>query len=120
MKDLSKMDLLAYKESQTALTEDEIEAYMDILPGWNIVEREDIPRLEKSFPFDNFRAAVDFTNQVAELADEADHHPAILVSSKRCAVSWWTHFFKRLHPNDFIMAARTDRLFQKNNLEMIP
>jgi len=69
-------------------------------------------RLEKIYPFDSFRKAMDFTNLVADLADKADHHPAILVSSKHSAVSWWTHFFKRLHPNDFIMAARTEELFQ--------
>jgi 4a-hydroxytetrahydrobiopterin dehydratase len=115
MKDLAEKDILPYRESVAPLSESEIETYLEILPGWKIVEREDIPRLEKRFPFDNFRAAVVFTNQVADLADEADHHPAILVSSIRCAVSWWTHIFKRLHLNDFIMAARTDLLFQEKN-----
>ena len=115
MKDLAKKNILPYRESDTPLSEGEIEAYLEILPGWKIVEREDIPRLEKSFPFDDFRAAVVFTNQVADLAEEADHHPAILISSIRCTVSWWTHFFKRLHLNDFIMAGRTELLFQEKN-----
>jgi 4a-hydroxytetrahydrobiopterin dehydratase len=112
MKDLAQRPILSYRESDITLTEEEIEAYLEILQGWNIVMREDIPRLEKGFPFDSFREAVNFTNLVADLAEEADHHPAILLSSKRCAVSWWTHFFKRLHPNDFIMAARTELLLQ--------
>ena len=54
-----------------------------MLPEWKIVEREGIPRLEKSFPFDDFLSAVDFTNQVAEMAEEADHHPAIQPPGKR-------------------------------------
>ncbi len=115
MKDLANKNILAYRESDVPLSDNEIESYLEILSGWKIVEREDIPRLEKSFPFDNFQAAMVFTNQVADLAEEADHHPAILVSSIRCAVSWWTHIFKRLHLNDFIMAARTDLLFQDKN-----
>ena len=112
MKDLAQRPILPYRESDITLSDKEIEAYLEILQGWSIVIRDEIPRLEKGFPFDNFREAVNFTNLVADLAEEADHHPAILVSSKRCAVSWWTHFFKRLHPNDFIMAARTELLFQ--------
>ena len=115
MKDLAKKIILPYRESDIPLSDKEISDYLEILPGWKIVEREDIPRLEKGFPFDSYRAAVDFTNQVAEMAEAADHHPAILVSSRRCAVSWWTHIFKRLHLNDFIMAARTELLFLENN-----
>jgi 4a-hydroxytetrahydrobiopterin dehydratase len=113
MIDLAKRDILPYRKDDVPLTVAEIDQFLKILPGWDIVEREDIPRLEKGFPLDNFRAAVDFTNLVADLAEEADHHPAILVSSKRCAVSWWTHFYKRLHLNDFIMAARTELLYQE-------
>jgi len=115
MKDLAEKDILPYRESDAPFSDNEIESLLEILIGWEIVEREGIPRLEKSFPFDTFRAAVVFTNKVADLADEADHHPAILVSSIRCAVSWWTHIFKRLHLNDFIMAARTELLFQEKN-----
>ena len=115
MNELALKDIMPYRESETPLSDQEIDDYLGILQGWEIVIREDIPRLEKGFTFDSFRAAVNFTNQVADLAEEADHHPAILVSSKRCAVSWWTHIFKRLHINDFIMAARTELLFQDFN-----
>jgi len=115
MKDLAMKDILPYRESETPLTDAEIESYLVILQGWNIVERDKILRLEKGFQFNDFRSAVNFTNMVADMAEEADHHPAILVSSKRCAVSWWTHIFKRLHINDFIMAARTELLFQEKN-----
>ncbi len=112
MKNLAQRDILPYKKNDQPLTDAEIERFLEILPGWNIVEREQIPRLEKGFVTDNFRSSLEFTNLVANLAEEADHHPAILVSSKRCAVSWWTHIFKRLHLNDFIMAARTELLYQ--------
>lgn len=115
MKDLAKKNILPYRKSDVPLSDDEIESFLEILSGWKIVEREDIPRLDKSFPFDDFRAAMVFTNQVADLAEEADHHPAILVSSIRTTVTWWTHIFKRLHLNDFIMAARTDLLFQEKD-----
>ncbi|MCJ7733534.1 MAG: 4a-hydroxytetrahydrobiopterin dehydratase [Anaerolineales bacterium] len=112
MNELASREILPYSKTDLPLLEDQILSYLEKLPGWNIVDRENIPRLEKSFSFDNFRSAVDFTNRVAELAEEADHHPAILVSWGKATVSWWTHVFKRLHENDFIMAARTEKLFQ--------
>jgi 4a-hydroxytetrahydrobiopterin dehydratase len=115
MTTLAERPILSYKESETPLPDHKIEYFLDGLPEWKIVEREGIPRLEKSFSFEDFMSAVEFTNLVAEIAEEADHHPAILVSWGRVAVSWWTHVFKRLHENDFIMAARTEVLYQKRS-----
>lgn len=112
MTDLADRPILNYRDSETPLSEKEIKEFLAELPGWNIVEREGMSRLEKSYAFGNFREAMDFTNLIADLAEKNDHHPAILVSSKQTVVSWWTHFFKRLHPNDFIMAAKTEVLFQ--------
>ena len=43
-----------------------------------------------------------------ELAEEAEHHPAILTEWGKVTVQWWTHKIKGLHRNDFIMAAKTD------------
>jgi 4a-hydroxytetrahydrobiopterin dehydratase len=114
MNELAQESLLSYSKDDLPLSDSDINTYLSKLPGWAIQDREGIPRLEKSYKFPDFLSAVAFTNLVAELAEEADHHPAILVSWGRSAVSWWTHFHKRLHLNDFIMAARTELLFQEN------
>ncbi len=82
-----------------------------MIPEWQIVERENIQRLERTFKFKNFVQAVAFTNQVAEIAEAEGHHPAILTEWGKVTVTWWTHKIKGLHRNDFIMAAKTDRLF---------
>jgi 4a-hydroxytetrahydrobiopterin dehydratase len=97
------------------LSEDEIAKLLPSLPGWRVVERDAIPRLEKSFQFPDFKSALDFASQVGELAEKEDHHPAILISWGRAAVSWWTFVVDGLHENDFILAARTDVLFQDKN-----
>jgi 4a-hydroxytetrahydrobiopterin dehydratase len=44
-------------------------------PAW-VVERS---RLYRDFRFPNFRAAIAFVNEVAELAESLAHHPNILV-----------------------------------------
>jgi 4a-hydroxytetrahydrobiopterin dehydratase len=81
------------------------------IPEWNLVEKDGIPRLERSFKFKNFVEALGFTNQIGQLAEEEGHHPALLTEWGRVSVSWWTHKIKGLHRNDFIMAAKTDQLY---------
>jgi 4a-hydroxytetrahydrobiopterin dehydratase len=69
-----------------------------------------IPRLERQYRFRSFVDALAFTNRVGEIAEAEGHHPAILTEWGRVTVSWWTHKIRGLHRNDFVMAAKTDRL----------
>lgn len=95
------------------LTDAQIDVYFSQLQkDWSVVEREGIKRLEKSFEFGNFAEALAFTNKVGELAEEEGHHPDILTEWGKVTVSWWTHKIKGLHKNDFIMAAKTDKLMK--------
>jgi 4a-hydroxytetrahydrobiopterin dehydratase len=88
-------------------------SYHAQIPEWQMVERDRIPRLERVFRFKNFAQALAFTNQVGALAEAEDHHPAILTEWGRVTVTFWTHFLKGLHLNDFIAAAKTDVLYEK-------
>lgn len=81
------------------------------VPDWEIKEADGIKRLERKFKFKNFLEALAFTNKVGESAEAQDHHPALLTEWGAVTVWWWTHVVKGLHRNDFIMAARTDKLF---------
>ena len=47
---------------------------------------------------------------VGAMAEAEGHHPALLVEWGRVRVQWWTHRVRGLHLNDFIAAAKTDRL----------
>ncbi len=92
------------------VTEAEIAALKPSIPDWQMVERDGIARLERVFRFADFAQALAFTNRVGELAEEEDHHPALLTECGRVTVTWWTHTIRGLHRNDFIMAARTDEV----------
>ena len=59
----------------------------------------------------DFAGAIAFTNRVADLAEAEGHHPAIITEWGRVTIRWWTHAIGGLHKNDFIMAARTDKLY---------
>lgn len=81
---------------------------MQDIPAWRMIEQDGIEVLRREFDFPDFRTAFQFASLVAELAEQENHHPAILVEWGKVSVTWWTHKIKGLHMNDFIMAARTD------------
>ena len=111
MDELYQMHCSQVDTGTPRLSEQEIDQYIKQLPGWSINVKDNESRLERVFKFKDFDQAVDFTNNVAHEAGKEDHHPAILTEWGRVTVTWWTHTVKGLHQNDFIMAAKTDRLF---------
>lgn len=66
--------------------------------------------IERTFEFDDFSQAIDFVNQVAEIADEEDHHPDIDIRYNKVTLVLSTHSEGGLTENDFIMAERIDTL----------
>ncbi len=76
-------------------------------PEWHVVEEH---HLEREFRFDDFRQALDFVNEVGELAEEQGHHPDIFLSYGKVKIQLWTHKINGLHENDFIVAAKIDAL----------
>jgi 4a-hydroxytetrahydrobiopterin dehydratase len=113
MNELAKLHCSPITATTQPLNQGEIDQYQAKLPDWRIYQKEGEPRLEKAFQFKDFNQAVSFTNRVAQIADEENHHPTILTEWGKVTITWWTHKIRGLHQNDFIMAAKTDRLFGK-------
>ena len=111
MDGLAQMKCVPPRRGGPPLTEEEIAELHPQVPEWQIVEREKVKRLERVFRFANFAEALRFTNRVGGLAEEEDHHPALLTEWGQVTVTWWTHAVGGLHRNDFIMAAKTDELY---------
>lgn len=99
---------------EPSLTEAEIADLMPRIPQWQTVTQDTILRLQRVFKFKNYAQAVEFANKVAAIAEEEDHHPLIVLEWGKVTVQWWTHVVKGLHRNDFIMAAKTDELFDRS------
>jgi 4a-hydroxytetrahydrobiopterin dehydratase len=111
MSDLSQFKCVPCRGGEPTVTEAEMNEYLPQAPEWQVVEHDGIKRLERVFKFKNFVQALAFANQVGELAESEGHHPAILTEWGRVTVTWWTHKIRGLHRNDFIMAAKTSRLY---------
>lgn len=75
--------------------------------SWQIADEH---HLEKTFTFKNFRQALDFTNQVGELAEKVGHHPDIYLAWGKVRITIWTHKIDGLTESDFILAAKIDAL----------
>jgi len=112
MASLTEMKCVPCRGGEPTVTEAEIVEFNQQIPDWQVLGREGIKRLERQFKFKNFAEALAFTYKVGQLAEAEGHHPSILTEWGKVTVIWWTHKIKGLHRNDFIMAAKTDHLYQ--------
>ena len=94
------------------VTDEEIPSLMSQIPLWDVIEENNIKKLTCLFKFSDYEQSLVFTNKVATLADEEDHHPKITLEWGKVRVIWWSHKIQGLHQNDFICAAKTDRLYK--------
>jgi 4a-hydroxytetrahydrobiopterin dehydratase len=108
---LSQLKCVPCQGNVPAMLAGEINERLPEIPDWQVIEEEHVPRLQRVFKFKNFRQALDFTNQVGELAESQDHHPLIMTEYGKVTLRWWTHKIHGLHLNDFIMAARCDQIY---------
>ncbi len=111
MDSLHNLHCVACRTGEPSLSEAEIAELHPQVPEWQIKAVDGVNRLERTFKFRNFVEALEFTNRIGAIAEEQDHHPLIVTEYGKVTVNWWTHKIKGLHKNDFIMAARTDRLY---------
>jgi len=111
MANLHEMKCVPCRGDLPPMDEEEIVDFQPQVPEWSVLEIEGEKRLRRVFKFRNFTQALAFTDQVGALAEAEDHHPALLTEWGKVTVTWWTHKIKGLHQNDFVMAARTDRLY---------
>jgi 4a-hydroxytetrahydrobiopterin dehydratase len=91
------------------LTREAAASYLERAPDWRL--SEDASLIDRQFRFRNFRDAYSFVGKISELAEAEGHHPDIRFGWGYADISLQTKKIKGLHENDFIMAAKIDRLF---------
>lgn len=111
MSELTQATCVPCRGGVPTLTDSEIDELRPQVPEWQVMEVDGVKRIRREFRFKDFRQALAFTVQVAELAEREQHHPDIHLSWGRVVVETWTHKIKGLHQNDFILAAKVDELF---------
>jgi 4a-hydroxytetrahydrobiopterin dehydratase len=110
---LDQQKCVPCRGGEPALSPELLRGLLPQVPGWEMVKRDGVEALERAFRFRDFAAALAFTARVGAEAEAQGHHPSILTEWGRVKVTWWTHKIKGLHGNDFVMAARTNRLYEE-------
>ena len=88
------------------MSEEEARAMLEKVQGWELKEN----KIRKVFKFKNFEESMKFVNRVADQAEEEGHHPDITISWNRVTLTLTTHAIGGLSKNDFIMAAKIDKI----------
>jgi pterin-4a-carbinolamine dehydratase len=79
---------------------------MSVPEGWSEVDNA----LEREFRFNDFRAAIGFVERIAEIAEDANHHPDIAINYNRVTLRWWTHTAGGITDRDRELAERSSTL----------
>lgn len=104
--DLSGRHCLPCEGGVPALAAEVAQSMLAGLPGWDIVGG----RLEKSFDFSSHYETLAFVNAIAWVSHRENHHPVLTVGFSDCRVVYWTHAIGGLSENDFICAAKLEKL----------
>ena len=90
------------------LTPEEVSEFKKkISVDWIVLENS---KIKRELSFVNYKHTMDFVNKVANLAEEEGHHPVMHVYYSKLIIEFWTHAINGLSENDFIMAAKIDKL----------
>jgi 4a-hydroxytetrahydrobiopterin dehydratase len=90
------------------LTEPEVRKLLQQLDGWEQAGN----RIAKTYLFKNYYQTMAFVNAAAWISHREDHHPDLTVGYNQCRAEYTTHAIGGLSENDFICAAKLDRLFE--------
>ena len=90
----------------TPMPDGEVRENLAKVSGWKL----NVKKIEREFAFKDFVEAMRFVNKVADVAESEGHHPDLHIHWNRVMVELWTHSIGGLSENDFIVAAKINRI----------
>ena len=111
MNDLLDKKCVPCEGGVAAMNLEEIHKYQKKVDGWNVKPNEKkIYFLEKVFKYKNFLDSQKFVNEVGKISENEGHHPDILFGWGYAKIRITTHAIEGLSENDFILAAKIDKI----------
>ena len=108
---ISKKKCIPCQGGIPPLNKNEINNFIEELNSdWKVHKSKEIRR---EYIFKTYKKAMIFANNVAELAEDEDHHPFININYKKVIIILFTHKINGLHENDFILASKCDLLHRR-------
>jgi 4a-hydroxytetrahydrobiopterin dehydratase len=107
--DLAKKHCAPCEGGVPPVAPERVQRYLVDMPNWKLTS--DGKRIRREWRVKDFVTGLDFFNRIGRLAEEEDHHPDLhLAGYRNVAVELWTHALNGLSENDFILAAKIDKL----------
>ena len=111
MSELSSKKCIPCKGGVIPFDISEIHKYQKKVDGWDVLKEEnEIFFLKKNFNFKNFLESQKFINNVGKISEEESHHPDINFGWGYAEIKITTHAINGLSENDFILAAKIDKI----------
>lgn len=107
--DLAEQKCQACEGGVPPLSKEEIVPYFKQIEGTGWKVNNDT-RLAKSYEFKDFKESMAFVEKVAVIAESEGHHPDIWISYNKVGIELTTYAIKGLSVNDFILAAKINRV----------
>lgn len=108
MTDLASKKCAVCEVSGLPLTSAQVKKFLSELDNWKV--DIEFKKISKKWKFSDFKTAMIFANKIAALAEVEGHHPELCVAWGEVKISLWTHAVGGLSENDFILAAKIDKL----------
>jgi 4a-hydroxytetrahydrobiopterin dehydratase len=107
--DLSSRKCVACEGGVAPLSREEAAILLKQVPGWKLAL--DGKSIKRQYTLKNFMEIIHLVNKVAEIAESEGHHPDLHITDYRnLEINLSTHVIGGLSQNDFIMAAKIDKL----------
>lgn len=111
MTDLTQKHCVPCEGGMPPLPQNEEDRLHEEVKDWLLL-RDGNHKLRKQFTFENFLDAIAFVNKLAPIAEEEGHHPDIYIFYNKVQLDLFTHAVGGLSENDFIMAAKINKLLE--------
>jgi 4a-hydroxytetrahydrobiopterin dehydratase len=98
----------------SSLDDQQIDDALTGLPGWEY----DGEAITKTYTWESFRDAIDFVNDIADLAEDENHHPDLEIYFDEVVVSLRTHSADAVTDRDVAVAGEIEAMLDEDDLDL--
>lgn len=108
--DLTHQKCVPCEGGTKPMTMDQAKPYLEEVKDWEVVNQNGVDTIRREFKFKDFKEALAFLNKIGAIAEEEGHHPDIELGWGKVKIEFSTHAIGGLSVNDFILAAKIDKI----------
>lgn len=95
---------------------EDVQNWLEKFPEWKLGQDHSVPCLERTYAFKTYLASIACTQEIANAAEEMDHHPTILIQWRKITISLYTHDKGGITHLDFQLAEKMEKIYENRYL----